>query len=315
MSDIAVIQQDIIAARPTFSAVLADKSINFERELEFAIQVLSKNEYAMKIAMGNRQSVVDSIVNVSAIGISLNPAKRHAYLVPREGRICLDVSYLGLMHLAIKGGGIKWAQAAVVRQMDTFALTGIDSAPTHVFNPFSKAEERGQITGAYVTAKTKDDEFLTHTMTIEQITAIRDKSPSWIAHKTKGKSTPWVDFEEEMIRKTVVKQASKYWPIYENESFALAVQHLNTELGEGIIVNDVDEPVNDWQDEAISRIDQCQTIPELQALWGELIGELRLLKVERKQPILKAIESAKDKRKSYIDDGVVDVEAKESANG
>jgi recombination protein RecT len=225
---LTVISGDIYASRNSFDAALVDRSISFEREAGFAIQILAGNSYAMKIALNNRQSVVDAVVNVAAIGISLNPAKRQAYLVPRKDKICLDISYMGLMDLAQATGSVKWAQASLVYASDTFALNGLDKPPTHVFNPFSK--ERGEIVGVYCTVKTIDGDYLTHTMTIDEAHAIRDRSEAWKA----SKSGPWKTDPGEMIKKTCVKQASKYWPT--TDRIDSAIHHLNVENGEGLAV-------------------------------------------------------------------------------
>ena len=111
---LTIISSDIYATKDSFNSVLVDPSINFEREAGFAIQQLGKNDYMMKAAQNNRQAVVDAVTNVAAIGISLNPAKKQAYLVPRDNKICLDISYMGLMDLAQATGAVKWAQAALV---------------------------------------------------------------------------------------------------------------------------------------------------------------------------------------------------------
>lgn len=231
---LTTISGDIYGVRTTFEGVRTDASINFEREAGFAIQLLSANEYAMRTAMENRQSVVDAVVNIAAIGISLNPAKKQAYLVPRDGKICLDISYMGLMDLAQATGSVKWAQAALVHEGDTFTLNGLDKPPTHVFNPFAK--DRGAIVGVYVTIKTVHDDYLTHTMTLAEALAIRDRSSAWkawIAKKARSPG-PWGTDEGEMIKKTCVKQATKYWP--SAERLDAAIHHLNTENGEGLAV-------------------------------------------------------------------------------
>jgi recombination protein RecT len=225
---LALLSGDIYATRESFNSALVDRSINFEREAGFAIQQLGKNDYMMKAAMSNRQAVVDAVVNIAAIGISLNPAKKQAYLVPRDGKICLDISYMGLMDLAQATGSVKWAQAALVHESDTFTLLGLDKAPQHGFNPFGK--DRGAVVGVYVTIKTIHDEYLTHTMTIEDAYAIRDRSSAWKS----GKSGPWKTDEGEMIKKTCVKQAYKYWP--KTERLETAIHHLNNENGEGLAV-------------------------------------------------------------------------------
>ena len=113
-NDLKVIENTVYGVREQFSSALVDKSISFEAEARFAIQVLSSSDYAIKIARSNPQSVINSVTNVAAIGISLNPAKKEAYLVPRDGKICLDISYMGLMELAAASGSIRWAQAHLV---------------------------------------------------------------------------------------------------------------------------------------------------------------------------------------------------------
>lgn len=223
---------DIYGVRDQFAAVLSDKSINFEREAGFAIQILSASDYAMSTAMNNRQSVIDAVVNIAAVGLSLNPAKKQAYLVPRDKKICLDISYMGLMDLAMDSGSVKWAQAAIVYQGDTFQLMGYDKPPNHGFNPFST--DRGDIVGVYVVIKTADGEYLTHTMTIGDVYAIRERSSAWKAYVEKKSRSggPWLSDETEMIRKTCVKQAYKYWP--KTERLDAAIHHLNVDGGEGL---------------------------------------------------------------------------------
>ncbi|TNP50108.1 recombinase RecT, partial [Escherichia coli] len=88
----------------------------------------------------------NAIINVAAIGITLNPASKLAYLVPRDGMVCLDISYMGLLHLAQSTGSIKWGQCKLVYSNDTYESNGLDSAPTHKYNAFG---ERGSIVGGY----------------------------------------------------------------------------------------------------------------------------------------------------------------------
>lgn len=249
---VATITQDIYGARNQFANVLTDRSLNFEREAEFAIQVITSGEYATKIAVQNRQSVVNAITNIAAIGISLNPAKKQAYLVPRDGKICLDISYIGLMDLAMATGAIRWAQAELVYTADSFALNGFDKPPTHSYNPF--ATDRGDVVGVYVVVKTADGDYLTETMSIDDVNAIRDRSSAWKAWIKNQKSCPWVTDPGEMMKKTVVKRGYKYWP--KTERLEQAIHHLNTDGGEGLASIQGSAPtdtemVNDWIDLAM----------------------------------------------------------------
>lgn len=227
---VEIVTGDIYSARDAFEAVLVDRSISFEREAGFAIQVLTSNDYAMKIAKENRTSVINAVTNVAAIGLSLNPAKKQAYLVPRDGKICLDVSYIGLVELAIQSGSVRWVKAEIVRLGDGFRLVGFDKPPEHSFNPFSR--ERGEPVGAYVVAKTADGDYLTDVMSTDEINAIRDRSTAWKAWVEKKRSCPWVTDWTEMAKKTVVKRASKMWP--KTERLDSAIHHLNTDGEEGL---------------------------------------------------------------------------------
>ena len=223
-----------------FEQVCAEPSINFKRESEFAMQIFANNDYLAKIAISNPVSTRSAVMNVAGIGISLNPA----YLVPRKGAICLDISYMGLMHIAQQSGAIKWCQSAIVRKNDQFRREGLDKPPVHIYNDFDTEEQRGDIVGAYVVIKTDDGDYLTHTMRIDAIYAIRDRSEAWKKYKQdSSKKCPWVTDEEQMILKTVVKQAAKYWP--RRERLDAAIDHVNTEGQEGINFTNERQPERD----------------------------------------------------------------------
>lgn len=245
-SPLTIITQDVYGQRETFNAVLVDQKINFEREAEFAMQIIEGNSYMLKTAMNNRQSVINAVRNVAAIGISLNPAKKQAYLVPRRPKagadtaICLDISYMGLIDLAVESGSILWAQAKLVREADEYESQGVDKPPVHKYQPFKSALDRGQIIGVYVVVKTASGDYLTHEMSIGEVYDIRDRSESWKAYMADNKKKcPWVTDAGEMIKKTVIKQAAKTWPRGSGR-LEQAIHHLNTDGGEGLV--DINEP-------------------------------------------------------------------------
>ncbi len=233
---IAVISGTIQEAKNSFAAALTDRSLNFEREAGFAVQILSSKDYTMKVAMDNRRSVIDAVTNIAAIGISLNPARKQAYLIPRDGKICLEISYIGLLDLAIASGSIMWGQSELAYQNDAFRLNGFDKLPTHEYEPFSKT--RGDAIGAYVVVKTRDGDYLTTCMQTDEINAIRDRSEGWKAYAAKKiKRTPWSSDWGEMAKKTVIKRASKLWP--KTDRLDQAIHYLNTDGGEGLEFNSV----------------------------------------------------------------------------
>lgn len=279
MNAIATISDDIYALRDSFNLVSSGHGVNFDKEAGFAIQILSASEYAMKIAMGNRQAVADAVTNVAAIGISLNPAKKQAYLVPRKNKICLDISYIGLIDLAVATGSVLWAQANVVREHDQFVINGFDTPPTHSHDPFAGTAVRGPVKGAYVVVKTPDGEYLTHTMDIASIYGTRDRSESWKAYvKDNTKSNPWLTDEGEMIKKTVVKQAYKYWPKTDRtERLDEAIQHLNTEGGEGFAPVKPDAQVFAPEELAawIAKAKDAKTESALSTVWTDGLAQIK----------------------------------------
>lgn len=268
MSNIETVQGLILNTEQSFNSVLVDKSLSFQREAEFAIQIVTGNDYLAGVAVKAPQSLIDAVTNVAAIGISLNPAKKHAYLVPRKGKICLDISYMGLMDLAIQSGSIKWAKAELVYEQDTFEIVTVDKPPIHKRNPFNP--ERGEIVGVYVVAKTADDDYLTDTMTKAEIDGIMNRSESVKA----GKSTPWKTDYGEMAKKTVVKRAQKYWP--KTDRLEKAVHYMDTDGGEGIVLSpDAKQLTSEQVDDLLVKIEEYTDAESLRAYWPELSKFLR----------------------------------------
>lgn len=196
---------------PDFNKLAAiHGAVNFQKESAFALQILQTNSYLMSIAVGDQDSLKRAILNVAIIGLSLSPVHKLAYLVPRDKKICLDISYRGLIQLALDVGAIKWAKAELVYKNDVFKILGTNKEPLHEFEPFG---DRGEPVGAYSLAKSHDGDFFFDFMTADQIVNIRNRSESWKAHVKDGKTTPWDTDFEEMVKKTMLKRASKSWPM------------------------------------------------------------------------------------------------------
>ena len=117
MNNLQIIENLVMQCEPKFNQVSAfsESTQNaFSRESSFAMQIMQSNSFLTTTAIRNQASLVSAVVNVAAIGISLNPAEKEAYLVPRNGAVCLDISYVGLMRLATDTGQVEWVQADVV---------------------------------------------------------------------------------------------------------------------------------------------------------------------------------------------------------
>lgn len=191
------------------------KAVNFEQEAHFAIQALKANEFLAGTAAKNPDSLINAVHNIASVGLSLNPALKHAYLVPRDGKVCLDFGFKGLVHLAVSSGSVSFVQAELVYEKDKFLLKGRGEEPVHERNPFAK--DRGAIVGAYCVAKLASGEFLVETMSLDEILVIRDKTQAYKAFKAgKAKSAIWETDFAEMAKKTIIRRASKSWPMSNN---------------------------------------------------------------------------------------------------
>jgi len=215
--------------------------MKFEAEKGFAIQHLKNNDYLMKVAQGQPQSLQQALTNVAAIGLSLNPAEKQAYLIPRTvkigdkyiAKIFLEPSYMGLIKLSTDSGSIKWVQALPVYSNDTFMFMGMGEKPEHKFNPFQPVASRGDFIGVYCAAKTADGDYLVSMMSAEQVIAIRDRSEAWKAYMDKKTKSggPWQTDFIEQAKKTVIRQGWKTWPRSDLHRLALAVDLSNENEG------------------------------------------------------------------------------------
>lgn len=196
----------------------------FKSECQFAKQQLLKNDFSLNAARNNPSALHGAVLNVASIGISLNPALAHAYLVPRSpgsakdnqgkwqqkpAEICLDISYRGLVKLATDAGAIKWAKADLVYEGDNFRWKGMTELPVHEFDPFDEnrmdiKDPMKGLRGGYCVAQLPDGSYLVDRMTSDEIKKVSATS--------KAANGPWKTWPEEMAKKTLVKRASKSWP-------------------------------------------------------------------------------------------------------
>ena len=227
------------AARDHASRVLhqqKDKFINqaiqsgadWNAESFFALQLLTlKDKKSLAFtAHNNPASLVAAILNVAAIGISLNPALKHAYLVPRDGSVVLDISYKGLKTLAEREGSIVCASTELVYSNDTFRWKGAFEKPEFDADVFADTEDRGDFRGVFCEAILPGGQLLADKMSASEIYKIRSMSKAF--QNAKG---PWITFFEEMVKKTMLKRAYKGWPAPASSGLAKAIDVLNEHEG------------------------------------------------------------------------------------
>jgi recombination protein RecT len=131
----------------------------------------------------------------------LLPDKREAALVAYGSKITYVPMYQGLLKRARQSGEIASVRTHVVYEHDTFSVVfGDNEKIEHIPN----LKDRGEIVGAYCIVALKSGEVVREIMTRTDLDKIRATS--------KAKHGPWVDWFDEMARKSVFRRASKWLP-------------------------------------------------------------------------------------------------------
>lgn len=200
------VQPDHIISQsmPQFRRICdANKLVKWDEESQFALQALNGSQRLRECAA---ETIQNAIINVAAVGLTLNPADGYAYLVPeynkqaKRNECQLRVSFKGLIKAATDTGAVQWVRAEVVREKDHFVYNGVDVKPTHEMEPFG---DRGEPVGVYCVAKVSDTEYLTDTMAWAEVEKIK------ACAKT---DAVWKQWPLEMAKKAIIKRAAKQWP-------------------------------------------------------------------------------------------------------
>lgn len=201
-------KQLVFMAQKQFEASNEYK-MNFNREAGFAIQILCNNPYLMKC---DPDSVKHAVVNVALTGLTLNPALKFAYLVPRkvkdELKCILDISYMGMIKILTDAGAVKNVDAGVIYSNDKYDYRR-GSDPYFKHQP--ALTNRGAKIGAYAIAFMRDGGFQFEILGREDIEKVRSTSESW-KNEQGRKFSPWETWEDEMWKKTVLKRLFKLLP-------------------------------------------------------------------------------------------------------
>jgi recombination protein RecT len=239
----------VFQAEKQFSASNEYK-MNFNREAGFAIQLLMNNPALMNC---EAETVKHAIVNVALTGITLNPALKYAYLIPRKNKCVLDISYIGMIKILTDAGAVKSVDAGVIYSNDKFDYRkGSDPYFKHV----PTLVNRGKKIGAYAIAFLRDGGFQFEVMGMPELMEVRATSESYSNEKGRQYS-PWVKWEDEMLKKTVLKRLFKLLPkTHFSEQLIAAISHDYTTESEDL------KPQEDKYADMFDEVEEAEVVKD-----------------------------------------------------
>lgn len=186
-------------SKPQFE-LAAPKGANVDRNVR-ALVTLVKSTPALQKC--DPATLMSCAMRVMDLGLELNSALGHAYIIPYGQVAQLQIGYKGILSLAKRSGEVSSVTAREVYSNDVFSFSyGVDDSLIHE----PKLKDRGEIIAVYAIAKFKDGSSQFEVMSIDDVEKVRATS------KMKN-STPWTQHYGEMARKTVIRRLFKYLSI------------------------------------------------------------------------------------------------------
>lgn len=227
-----VFEKCALAAKGMFLQVAGGEETLWLKEIGFALQMLRNSDRLQDVAKtrDGAQSITNAVTNIALIGITLNPAMALAYLVPRDGKCCLDVSYRGLIKIATDSGSVKHLAAHLVYKGDDFSWEEIDGE-VHV----TRRPNLNPTEDLLDPRKFWDNVVCGYTVAIlhDGTKIISSPFPIWKLKKardtSKAKNGPWATHPDEMCLKTMIKHTYKTLPCTDRMAEAVAI--LNEQEG------------------------------------------------------------------------------------
>lgn len=110
-------------AMPVMVGKLGLKEEVVRKEAAYAVQIMERSE---KLQAVQGKSLYDAMINIASTGLTLNPALKLAYLVPRRERgqwiACLQPSYMGMIKLCTDPGGVLSISAGILYEGDDYEV-------------------------------------------------------------------------------------------------------------------------------------------------------------------------------------------------
>lgn len=180
-------------------ALALPEHVSPERFVRVVMTAINSNPDLQK---ADRESVLGAAMKCAQDG--LLPDGREAALVCYGNKAQYLPMIAGVLVKVRRSGELKTISAHIVYDKDAFTYTlGDEERIEH--QPYLEGP-RGKPIAAYAVAKTKDGGIYREVMSLEQINQVRNVSRA----KNNG---PWVQWWDEMARKTVLRRLAKRLPM------------------------------------------------------------------------------------------------------
>ena len=225
-------------ANKSAMAAMLPRHMDADRMVRIALRALRTTPKLMDCTL---DSMMAAVITCSNLGLEPNTPLGHVYLIPFNGRrksrggqwedyvdVQVVIGYKGMVDLARRSGEIVSISTHVVRAADTFEIEyGLEEKLVH--KPNLLEEKPSPVIGAYAVAKLKGGGAQFEFMTLADLHQIRAGSQGYLSAMEnaekykKDPKNPWIQNEEEMMRKSPLRRLFKMLPISIELASAMAL--------------------------------------------------------------------------------------------
>lgn len=160
--------------------------------------------------------------NLSILGVDLS--QKQAYFLPFKGKIVSVLDYKTMMALIKKHTNVLNIESALVYENEPFEVEQ-NKVVKHKQNPFSSADERGALVGAYSVFTLDNGVKEYYFSSVDEIEKVRECSSS-----KNSADSPWNNWYEDMVRKTVIRKGMKFYPLIIDFEKQQALENLDNDV-------------------------------------------------------------------------------------
>jgi phage RecT family recombinase len=197
------------------------KLLKYATERRFVQELLTRKDSkgANMLWACTPESLQVAVLSAASAGVSFDPGRGHAYIVPYGNQAKFTLGYRGIIALAFLGGTLKDIQANLVHAKDATFRDWTDESGRHLLHEATRS--RGSRPGD---ALVLDRRYMNGGQHIEVLNADELRAVEDVAVK-KGGAVWKSAFKGEMQKKVPVRRSSKFWPIDPDGHLARALKY------------------------------------------------------------------------------------------